>query len=138
MVPKLFLDTNILLDFFFDRAPFSEGAAMLFELRDNQKIDFFLSTLSLANLAYHCQRVKKNPVPIIDVLIKVATIVELDENHFISVNHSKFMDYEDGLQYFSALEIRNIEAIITRNKKDFKLSTIPIFTPEEFMDTLTQ
>jgi predicted nucleic acid-binding protein len=138
MAPKLYLDTNILFDFFFDREPFSESAAQLFELCGEGKIAFYLSSLSIANLAYHSQRVKKNPVPIIEVLLKIATVVNLQKNHFVSVNHSKFADYEDGLQYFSALEIRNIEAIITRDKKDFKLSSIPVFTPAEFIDYFAQ
>lgn len=133
MAPKLFLDTNILFDFFFDREPFSESAARLFELCGEGKVVFYLSTLSIANLVYHSQRVKKNPIPIVEALLKAATIVDLNKNHFVSVNHSKFADYEDGLQYFSALEVSNIESIITRDKKDFKHSSIPLMTAAEFI-----
>ena len=129
------MDTNILFDFFFERDPFSASAIRLFEMCDEGKVDFYLSSLSIANLAYHCQRVKKNPVPIIEVLLKKTTIVDLNKSHFVSVNHSRFNDYEDGLQYFAAVEIRNVQAIISRNKKDFKHSTIPIITPIEYLDS---
>lgn len=44
---------------------------------------------------------------------------------------SKFVDYEDALQYYSALR-ENVEAIITRNTKDFANSSLPVFTPDEF------
>src|SRR6187402_89630 len=105
MAPKLFLDTNVLFNFFFEREPFSENAARLFELCGEGKVVFYLSSLSIANLAYHSQRVKKDPIPIVEALLKVATVIDLNKNHFVSVNHSKFTDYEDGLQYFSALEV---------------------------------
>lgn len=83
MAPKLFLDTNILFDFFFDREPFSESAARLFELCGEGRVVFYLSTLSIANLAYHSQRVKKNPIPIVEALLKAAKIVDLNKNHFV-------------------------------------------------------
>jgi hypothetical protein len=48
---------------------------------------------------------------------------------------SKFTDFEDALQYFSAVNSNKIDAIITRNIKDFKKSALPVFTPNEFLAT---
>jgi len=48
---------------------------------------------------------------------------------------SKFNDFEDGLQYFSAKE-NNIPVIITRNIKDYKEKDLVIQTADEFMRTL--
>ncbi|MCI0751519.1 MAG: PIN domain-containing protein [Flammeovirgaceae bacterium] len=138
MVPRLFLDTNIIFDFFFDRGPFSKHAVKLFELCDEGQVDFYLSALSLANIAYHAQRVKKNPALIIDSLLKISKVIDLKQEHFVAVNNSKFKDYEDGLQYFSALEVNNIEAIISRDKKDFQHSLLPVLTPGEFINSFTR
>ena len=44
-------------------------------------------------------------------------------------------DYEDGLQYLCAMNSKS-DIIITRNKKDFKLSNIPVYTPQEFLDLI--
>ena len=46
---------------------------------------------------------------------------------------SEFGDFEDAIQYFSALQNRKIEAIVTRNVKDFKLSTLPVLQPSELL-----
>jgi len=43
-----------------------------------------------------------------------------------------FKDFEDGLQYFSAIE-NDQDIIITRNLKDFKNSKIPSMTAEQFL-----
>ena len=45
---------------------------------------------------------------------------------------SSFSDYEDALQYYSALT-RNVDVIITRNTRDFVHATIPVLTPDEFL-----
>ncbi|MGB3585191.1 MAG: twitching motility protein PilT [Tunicatimonas sp.] len=44
---------------------------------------------------------------------------------------SKFKDFEDGTQYFCALQPGKIDATIARNRKDFKASQIPVLGPEE-------
>jgi len=41
-------------------------------------------------------------------------------------------NFEDGLQYQCALE-ESVDCIITRNKKDFFGSKIPVYTPDEFL-----
>lgn len=46
---------------------------------------------------------------------------------------SSFDDFEDALQYHSALT-SNVEVIITRNVKDFTTSRLPVVTPHEFLE----
>lgn len=45
---------------------------------------------------------------------------------------SAFTDYEDALQYYSALS-KKVDVIITRNVRDFKHARIPVLTPDEFL-----
>jgi hypothetical protein len=49
----------------------------------------------------------------------------------LSLN-SDFKDFEDAIQYFTALE-NKLEIIITRNLKDFKLSKIPVMTANDYL-----
>ncbi|MBY0433985.1 MAG: twitching motility protein PilT [Cyclobacteriaceae bacterium] len=56
--------------------------------------------------------------------------------HFENNVSSSFRDFEDGLQYFSAVKVVGIEAIITRNIRDFKSSSIPVLTPAQFLLTI--
>lgn len=47
--------------------------------------------------------------------------------------HSAFSDFEDALQYHSALKAE-ATVIITRNKKDFSYSSLPVYTPDEYLN----
>lgn len=64
------------------------------------------------------------------------SLFELEAIFFKQVLASEFLDFEDGLQYFSAVKVKSIEAIITRNTKDFKPSLIPVLTPAQFLRTI--
>jgi len=46
----------------------------------------------------------------------------------LALNDNNFKDFEDGIQYYTALEA-NCKAIITRNVKDFKNADLPVFQP---------
>ncbi|MGH1366831.1 MAG: hypothetical protein ACRBF0_24950 [Calditrichia bacterium] len=48
---------------------------------------------------------------------------------------SKFSDLEDGVPYCCVISIDSIDAIITRNKKDFRHSKIPVLTSDELLST---
>lgn len=133
MSKTLFLDTNVLLDFFWERPPFSAEAELLFRLREDNRVDFFVSSLTLANVAYFADKAKKDPFKIISILLEWVQVVELDRSQFIQTLSSRFKDFEDGLQYFSALKARGVDVIITRNKKDFGASQLLIQTPTEFL-----
>jgi predicted nucleic acid-binding protein len=68
---------------------------------------------------------------IIDELLLKHNIVSVSAKIIEDANHSKFKDFEDGVQYFSAREI-DADLIISNNKKDFKMSDINVLTPKEF------
>ena len=61
----------------------------------------------------------------------MSTVICASSNIIINANSSKFKDFEDGVQYFCAKEIK-ADLIISNNKKDFKLSDINVLTPKEF------
>jgi len=45
---------------------------------------------------------------------------------------SDFKDFEDALQYYTALE-NGVTLLLTRNLKDFKTAGIPIMTAEQYL-----
>ena len=49
--------------------------------------------------------------------------------------NSNFKDFEDAMQYFSALA-SNCNIIITRNEKDFKNAMIPVMNAESYLLSL--
>jgi predicted nucleic acid-binding protein len=71
-----------------------------------------------------------------EILRKFKVLVEIlpldDKLIELVLSDSAFADFEDGLQYYSALE-NKVDVIITRNKKDFKNAKIPILTAKEYL-----
>src|SRR4030042_4210368 len=135
---KLLIDTNIVLDLLAKREPFYEGAAHIFSLADKNKLRLSISSLTFANTSYVLSRQK--PVSEAREILRrfriLVTVLSLDEKIIdLALNDSKFIDFEDGLQYYSAIE-NNQDIILTRNLKDFKKSKIPVMTTEEYLETI--
>lgn len=137
MIQKVFLDTNVLVDLLLEREPYAHQTEQIFHLRDEYEFEIFVSALSLANIAYIMDKIKKRPHAIIGKILQLAIVVELNHEVIRETVVSKFEDFEDGLQYFSASRIEGIDAIVTRNKKDFRHSLIRVATPQEFLESFT-
>ncbi len=133
MPSKFFLDTNVILDLALDRSEFNTDAEAIFTLRDQGKIDIYISALTLASVAYFAGKHKLNPFTIVGKFLDWTNVIQLEPIFFKQVLISDFLDFEDGLQYFTAVSMPSIEAIITRNTKDFKASAIQVLTPSQFL-----
>jgi predicted nucleic acid-binding protein len=132
---KLFVDTNIVIDLFAKREPFYAEAATLFSLADTKKLYLSVSALTFANTNYILLQSKKQEEAklILRKLKLIVSVVSLDEKIIgLSLNDNDFKDYEDALQYYTALE-NGDEAIITRNLRDFKRSKLPVMTAAQFL-----
>jgi predicted nucleic acid-binding protein len=135
---KLLIDTNIVIDLLSRREGFYEEAAALFSLGDRKVIKLSVSSLTIANTSYVLLKEKKSEETK-SILRKLRLIVEIlaldDKVIGLALNDNTFSDFEDGLQYFSAIENRQ-DIIITRNLKDFKNSKIPVMTARQFLESL--
>ncbi len=133
---KLFIDTNIVIDLLSRREPFYEEAANLFSLADRKIIELGISSLTIANTSYTLLRQtnSKSAKEILRKLRLIINILPLDDKIIgLALNDDSFSDFEDGLQYFTALE-NNQDLIITRNLKDFKSSILPVMTARQFLE----
>ena len=50
--------------------------------------------------------------------------------------HTDFKDFEDAIQFNTAVVSKKLTAIITRNPKDFKNETLTILTPAEALSMI--
>ena len=137
---KLFIDTNIVIDLLAEREPFYEDAAKLFSLSDKKMIKLSVSSLTFANTNYLLQ--KTNSASTAKEILRkfkiLTTVLSLDDKIIdLALNDRGFRDFEDAIQYYSAIE-NSQEILITRNLKDFKISKIPVMTASEFIKTLKQ
>jgi predicted nucleic acid-binding protein len=131
---KLFLDTNVMLDFLGERKPFYISSSKIATLADKRKLEITVSALSFATVSYFLTKyegVKKTKEKLRKFKV-ISGISELDELIIEKGLNSDFIDLEDSLQYFSALRAE-CDIIITRNCKNFKKSQIPVMTPDEFL-----
>jgi predicted nucleic acid-binding protein len=135
---KLFVDTNIVIDLLAKREPHYAEAAALFSLADKKQIELSTSALTLANVNYVLlrQMVLSKAKVVLRKTKLLMQILPLDERIIdLALNDESFSDFEDALQYFTALENGN-QVIITRNLKDFKSATLPVQTAGQFLGTL--
>lgn len=130
---KIFLDTNILLDFVTRRDGFEEASAIL-QFGEENKVLLSTSILSMANTAYVARRgrTKEELYELLQGLSEMIRTLSMNENQLQEALSIIATDFEDVLQYVCAKE-HNCDAIITRNKKDFLYSCIPLYTPLEFL-----
>jgi len=131
----LFIDTDVIIDFLIDRRPHSREAAIIFTLIDNKKMRGYASSLTFSNLYYILRKLESHNKVIakLDSLSKMVNILRVDEQIIKNAISSSFPDFEDTIQYFSALDSKKIDVIITRNTKDYKNSGIPVMTPGDFL-----
>jgi len=133
---NVFVDSDIILDLLAQREPFYIYAAKLFTLVDQRKIKVYTSPLVFANLHYILKKQKSNSVAL-QSLRKLKTLVKIlpiNSRIIEQALNSEFSDFEDAIQYFTAINNR-IKVIITRNKIDYKKSKITVSTAEEFIKT---
>ena len=134
---KLFIDTNIVIDLLSRREPFYDESANLFSLADQKIIELNISSLTIANMSYTLLRQtdSKKTKEILRKLRLIVNVLPLDDKIIgVALNDDSFTDFEDGLQYFTAIE-NNQDIIITRNLKDFKASKLPVMTARQFLET---
>lgn len=130
----LFLDTNVVLDFLGQRELFYEDAAKIVTLADLGKIEIVVSAMSYPTIYYLLLKVDSHQ-SILEKLTKFKTIAktsDLTDKEITLGLASNFVDFEDALQYYGALNM-NCNRLITRNAKDFKKSAIPVLTPKEYL-----
>lgn len=136
---KIFVDTNIVIDLLSRREPYYEEAANLFSLADRKIIEIGVSSLTIANTGYILLR-QTNSASAKEILRKLRLIINIfpldDKIIGLGLNDDSFTEFEDGLQYFTALE-NNQDLIITRNLKDFKNSGLPVMTARQFLEMKT-
>lgn len=134
---RVLIDTDVILDFFFDRKPFSDDAAKVLSLCESREIKGFITSVIISNV-YYLLRLSSTHEKVVEKLTQLISITEVlttDKDVIIKALNSNFRDFEDALQNYSAELNGQIDLIITRNIKDFKNSALAIMTPENYLKT---
>jgi len=132
---NVLIDTDVLLDFFFDRKPFAEFSTEILNLCEEKKLMGFTTPVIISNVYYLLRKTAKHDIIIekLKQLLNIIEIIKMDKNAVLDALNSNFKDFEDALQNFSATDNGRISIILTRNIKDFKTSELAILTPETYL-----
>jgi len=134
MIKKVFIDTDVVLDVALAREPFFIASKMILAMAENNIIIGNLSSNCIANIYYIFRKSGGdiNARKFILNIVKYVTVITIDHQNVLEALKSKFSDFEDALQHYSAIE-NQCEYIITRNIEDYKNSKIKVLLPEEFI-----
>ena len=133
---RVFIDTNILIDFVADGEGFSDDADSIFALGVAGNVKLMTSALSYITSMYVAhkygyQRVKESLFALSDFV----EVLDLQASTVVEMLSSSWKDYEDATQNATALTAE-ADCIVTRNKKDFSESSLPVYTPAELLQVL--
>lgn len=133
---RYFLDTNILLDFLGDRKPFGKYALRVFDQARRKEWELWTSDNAITTTYYVMEKevgeeVARNKL---GLLLKYLEIQAVGKPELQAALIAPFPDYEDAVQHACALGIERLNGIITRNRRDFKHSQLPVFGPEELFE----
>jgi len=135
---RILFDTNVILDVLLDRKEFVEHSARIMGMVERKAIDGYLTATTITTLDYLISKTKnrKQARSEIRKLLTLFNIAEVNSKVVDLSANSDFEDFEDAIQYYSA-ECCGAKGLVTRNAKDYKNATLPIFTPEELARIVT-
>jgi len=136
---KMLFDTNVILDVLIEREPYYQYSARCMASVEERKTEGWICSTTVTTIAYLLRKelTSENASKHIESLLTLFDISTVNKKVLIEALHNGFTDYEDSVLAESAV-VNNLEGIITRNKKDFKASKLPVYTPKEFLAILSQ
>jgi predicted nucleic acid-binding protein len=136
---NVLLDTDVILDFFFDREPYSGYSARIFSLCELKRIKGFITPVICTNVYYLLRQTARHEKVIgkLSLLMNLVDVLPIDRNVLLQALSSGFKDFKDAVQNFAAVRSGHIDVIITSNVKDYIKSDIGVLTPESYLKSLT-
>lgn len=135
---RILIDTDVILDFLFDRKPFSDDAAQILALCEKNEIKGFVTSVIISNV-YYLLRQRETHEKVIEslkALLSIVGVLITDKEIIAAALNSSFRDFEDALQNYSAESNKEIQAIVTRNVKDYKNSSLSVMMPDDYLKML--
>jgi predicted nucleic acid-binding protein len=133
---KVFVDANILVSVLNKEYPLFTYSARILSLSGNKNFEIYTSPICLAIAFYFAEKRHKTKLAgektallcqHISIAPATETVVEK------TVTNKNINDFEDGLEYYSAMESK-CDFIVTEDKDDFFFSEIPVFNARDFFE----
>jgi predicted nucleic acid-binding protein len=131
---KIFLDTNIILEIMFERE-FADACSSITLLSILDEVTEFVSASSITDIFYVSKKQfgRNDAIAKMKDILILTNIAKVDNGIINNAMNDDWEDFEDSVQYYTALA-ELCDCIITNNKQDFSKSSIPVYTPNEFLE----
>lgn len=134
---RVLLDNDVVLDFLLIRQPFFAEADEIFVRLQNKEFAAYISAITPINAFYTIRKEKGKDISFnsVEGLLKLVEVCRTDKSVLQKSFTLGFSDFEDAVQCASAMA-ENLDAIVTRNMKDYKNSTVKVYSPTEFLQII--
>lgn len=135
--PRILVDTNILIDFYQDRRPFSDPAVQLMVAESFGDVELWASAKSFTDVFYvlsrRCegaalQRAFKESLTWLNVC-------SVDKGDIERATERSWPDFEDCLVSLAAEKV-GADFLVTRDARGFERSRVPALSPQGLFDHL--
>ena len=134
---QVLIDTNVILDVLLNRESFVQNALKILKLPE-ESVQKYVSASAITDIYYIARQEIKDKSQVKNLLKRLLQIIHVaavSENDILAALDSDWTDFEDSVQNAVA-ESHDYDAIITRNKNDYKNSNLKIFSPAEFLEEI--
>lgn len=133
---KIFLDANVLVSVLNKEYPLFTYSARVLSLTDDSRFQVYTSPLCLAIAFYFAEKKNGNAmarkkISLLTEKLRFTTINE--ETVSLVERNRKIHDFEDGLQYYSAVD-SNCKCIVTEDRNDFYFSELEVVGSKVFLE----
>jgi len=131
---RILLDTDVNLDFVLARQPFFVEAKEIFTQLAQNKFEAYIASITAINIYYFGRKEKGRIYTLqeLEKLLRLVKICPVDSKILQIALNSPITDYEDAVQHECALA-ENLDAIVTRNVKDFVNASVQVYSPGDFL-----
>ena len=132
---RIFLDTNVLLDFVQDGRPGNDTAKVLFQLLRNNDMEPYVTTQSIIDLVYIAANIDRGKtMRFVNYLLSVFNVRPIDCMDLRFALNSGHPDFEDSAQIVRALD-EECDIFLTSDEGIIKRNVAPmlVMTPEQFI-----
>lgn len=134
---KILFDTSVVLDVLLDREPFSIYAVQLFARVERSELVGYLGATTVTTVHYLLRKALGDDRARRGVgkLLALFAVAPVNRAVLDAALTSRFTDFEDAVLHESARHVGS-GGIVTRNTKDFRAATLPIYSPQELQGIL--
>ncbi len=135
---RAIIDTCIVVDALQSRQPFCVSAQEIFLSAANERFVGCITAKSVTDIYYLTHRLTHSDAETRKILSKLFSLFQVVDTAGTDCTHalpSPVSDYEDAVMIETAKRCE-ADCIVTRNTEDYKLSSVTVYSPEEFLRVL--